>query len=71
MPGTESRRASGVIRIEQQVVIDAPPARVFAALTKHVSAWWGPPYVIGEDARDLVVEPRIGGRVYEDWGNGA
>lgn len=65
------RTGSGVIRIEQQVTIDAPPARVFGALTKGLSAWWGTPYLIGEGAKDLVVEPRIGGRVYEDWGSGA
>jgi uncharacterized protein YndB with AHSA1/START domain len=65
------RAGAGVIRIEQQVAIDAPPARVFEALTKQVSAWGGAPYLIGQGARDLVVEPRIGGRVYEDWGGGA
>lgn len=71
MPETDIRPAPGVIRIEQQVTIDAPPARVFEALTKHLGAWWGSPYLIGAGARDLIVEPKIGGRVYEDWGNGA
>jgi len=67
----ELRVESGVMRIEQQVAIDAPPARVFEALTKRLSAWWGAPYLIGVGARDLIVEPRLGGRVYEDWGGGA
>jgi uncharacterized protein YndB with AHSA1/START domain len=71
MPEGESRPASGIIRIEQQVTIDAPPARVFEALTKQISAWWGHPYLVGEGARDLIVEPKVGGRVYEDWGNRA
>jgi len=71
MPEGEARQVSGIIRIEQQVTIDAPPARVFEALTKQISAWWGRPYVIGNGARDLIVEPKVGGRVYEDWGNGA
>ncbi len=62
--------AAGVIRIEQEVTIDAPPARVFDALTKNLGAWWGPPYLLGQSARDLIVEPTLGGRVYEDWGGG-
>lgn len=67
----EGRPASGIIRIEQQITIDAPPAKVFEALTKRISAWWGAPYLIAQGARDLIVEPKIGGRVYEDWGAGA
>lgn len=62
--------SAGVIHIEQEVTFDAPPARVFDALTKNLSAWWGAPYLIRESARDLVVEPKLGGRVYEDWGGG-
>jgi len=57
-------------QIEQEVTIAAPPARVFDALTKEVSAWWGRPHMYAEDARDIILEPRVGGRFYEDWGNG-
>jgi uncharacterized protein YndB with AHSA1/START domain len=53
------------------VTVDAPPARVFDALTKNLSAWWGAPYLMDQAARDLVVEPNLGGRVFEDWGGGA
>jgi uncharacterized protein YndB with AHSA1/START domain len=60
----------GAMRIEQEITIQAPPARVFEALTKELSAWWGAPYLIREDSRDLVCEPTLGGRVFEDWGKG-
>lgn len=55
------------VRIEMEVTIAAAPEPVFEALTRKVSAWWGPPYLHG-DATDIVLEPRIGGRFYEVWG---
>ncbi|HVB73868.1 MAG TPA: helix-turn-helix domain-containing protein [Ktedonobacteraceae bacterium] len=61
----------GFLRIEQEITIEASPSRVFKALTNDVSAWWGAPYLISNEARSLVLEPKIGGRFYEDWGNGA
>lgn len=57
-------------QIEQEVTIDAPAARVYDALTGEVAAWWGLPHMYAEDARDIILEPRVGGRFYEDWGNG-
>ncbi len=64
-------RLVGVMHVEQEVTIGAPPGRVFEALTKELAAWWGPPEIIDEErAQDVVLEPTLGGRVYEDWGNG-
>ena len=61
----------GVFHIEQEVTIDAPPDRVFDALTKDVSAWWGEPHMYDKSrARDIRLEPMLGGEFYEDWGNG-
>lgn len=56
--------------IEQEVQIDATPNRVFEALTKDVAAWWGAPYQISETAKTIILEPKLGGRFYEDWGSG-
>jgi DNA-binding transcriptional ArsR family regulator/uncharacterized protein YndB with AHSA1/START domain len=55
------------VRIEMEVTIAAAPETVFEALTREVAAWWGQPY-LHEDATDLILEPRIGGRFYEVWG---
>ncbi len=61
----------GMIAIEQEVTIEASPARVFDALTKEVVAWWGAPYLMSPDAaKDLVLEPEPGGRFFESWGDG-
>lgn len=61
----------GFLQIEQEIIIEVPPARVFEALTNEVSAWWGAPYLISDEAKSLTLEPKIGGRFYEDWGDGA
>lgn len=59
------------MQIQQEITINAPPARVFDALTADIGAWWGAPYLLNDAwARNIVFEPALGGRVYEDWGNG-
>jgi DNA-binding transcriptional ArsR family regulator/uncharacterized protein YndB with AHSA1/START domain len=56
------------IHIEQEVLIEAPRERVFDALTRHISAWWGAPYLIDNRATAIRLEPRLGGRLVELWG---
>lgn len=60
--------ALNAIHIEQEVRIEAPPERVFQALTQDVAAWWGAPYLLNQAATDIVLEPQVGGRMYEVWG---
>jgi len=57
------------VRIESQLRFDAPPERVFAALTGDTTAWFPHSYG-GELTKRVVVEPRVGGAHYEDWGDG-
>ena len=52
-----------------RVFVDAPPWRVFDALTMNVGAWWGAPHLIAPEATGLVLEPQPGGRFYEEWGH--
>jgi uncharacterized protein YndB with AHSA1/START domain len=35
------------MQVEQAVTVQAPPRRVFEALTKDIAAWWGPPELTG------------------------
>jgi DNA-binding transcriptional ArsR family regulator/uncharacterized protein YndB with AHSA1/START domain len=67
MTGTHELGPLESVSIDLELTIAAGPEPVFEALTRNVSAWWGPPYLHG-DATDLVLEPRIGGRFYEVWG---
>ena len=70
MPLTKSDVEFGSMRIEMEVSIGAPPQAVFDALTGDVSDWWGRPYVHSDGAKAIRVEACVGGRCWEDWGNG-
>lgn len=70
-PKSQAAPGVGLIRIEMEVPLEATPARVFAALTKDLAAWWGPPYLHDHAAKDLVMETELGGRVYEVGADGA
>ncbi|WP_455212338.1 SRPBCC domain-containing protein [Kaarinaea lacus] len=55
------------IRIEQTIKIAASRQKVFQALTQEVSSWWGLPYLQNDAAKDILLEPRLSGRLYEMW----
>ena len=63
-----NHRDVGSIRIRQEIPIKGSREKVFKALTSDVSSWWGAPYLNG-DAKKLIIEPRLGGLFFEDWGN--
>jgi len=56
-------------RFATEAFIDAPPWRVFDALTQNVAAWWGGPHLRSAAATNLVLEPQPGGRFVEEWGH--
>jgi DNA-binding transcriptional ArsR family regulator len=59
-----------VVRLETELRFRATPERVFEALTTRVREWF--PHSYGDDrTQAIVVEPRVGGAHYEDWGDGA
>jgi uncharacterized protein YndB with AHSA1/START domain len=56
------------MRIVIDMHMNASPEQIFAALTTGVAIWWGPGYLESAKlARDLILEPRLGGRFYESW----
>lgn len=64
-----SRKPLVPFTIEQAVLLSVPPGPVFDALTLHISAWWGAPYIRSHDATRIVLEPQPGGRLVEEWGH--
>ncbi len=68
-PTATSPTAPPAIRISTEAFIDAPPWRVFDALTQHVAEWWGGPHLRSAEATNLVLEPQPGGRFVEEWGH--
>src|SRR6516225_8722152 len=57
------------VDVALDIEIASSPGAVFAALTKDVGGWWGPPFVTAR-ATSLTLEPRLGGLFSERWDNG-
>lgn len=60
----------GIIRVELEIPIQATAARVWKTLTQDASRWWHKDFYTSPTAKGFVIEPRVGGRMYEDWGDG-
>lgn len=59
-----------VVRLAAELTFRCPPERLFEVMTTNTSEWF--PYTYGgERTQRVVTEPRVGGLVYEDWGDGA
>jgi DNA-binding transcriptional ArsR family regulator/uncharacterized protein YndB with AHSA1/START domain len=56
--------------IKLQVQIARTPDVVWRSLTAGVGEWWPKAFYVGTAPRKFAIEPRVGGRVYEDWGDG-
>jgi hypothetical protein len=61
MAPTRNPAAYGVVRVEVDVRINATLERV----------WWPKDFYTVATTKGFILEPRLGGRVYEDWGDGA
>jgi hypothetical protein len=61
----------GVIQCELEIEIRAPRTRAWNALAHEVTAWWPNTFVCGTHVERFVLEPVLGGRMYEDWGGGS
>ncbi len=53
-----------------EVRVAASPEAVWTALVERPSGWWPKGFYTHPEPRGFVIEPRIGGRAYEDWGDG-
>ena len=57
------------VRLAFELRINASAARTFEVMTQQVHRWF--PHSFGGDRlRRVVLEPRVGGQHYEDWGDG-
>lgn len=57
--------------VELDLVVAAPKKRVWKALVDETSLWWRKDFYVGKRPKGMVFEARVGGRMYEDWGDGA
>jgi DNA-binding transcriptional ArsR family regulator len=69
-PMSSSTETVRTVRITTELRFHASPERVFRAITEETLEWF--PHTYGEDrTRAVIVEPFVGGRHFEDWGDGA
>lgn len=54
-----------------EVLVHAPRDRAWQALTADIGAWWPRHFFTHPNPTGFMLEPFLGGRVYEDWGNAA
>lgn len=66
-----------IAAVRKTVLVDFTPEESFDLFTTKIASWWpvGSHSYGGDDVQNLVLEPRIGGRLYEvtdkgeqDWG---
>ncbi|MFN2117207.1 MAG: metalloregulator ArsR/SmtB family transcription factor [Candidatus Promineifilaceae bacterium] len=62
---TQESIVSEPLYIEQNLTLDAPPARVFEAWTVGINSWWMPR---SSSASQIWLEPFVNGRFYEAFG---
>jgi uncharacterized protein YndB with AHSA1/START domain len=58
------------LEVVLEVRIEAPPQRVWRALVAETAKWWPAGFFARPEAKAMVFEARLGGRQYEDWGDG-
>lgn len=57
------------VRVASELLIHASAKRTFEVMTQQALEWY--PHTYGGDrVRRVVLEPRVGGQLYEDWGEG-
>lgn len=61
-----------IAQLTMETEINAPPERVWKALTDNIGEWWPAEfYAGGEDGkRSYLLEAHPGGRVFEEWDDG-
>ncbi len=71
LEGEQQMSKLGMHQVALDVNISAPRKRVWKALTKEMGQWWRRDFFVNPKAKGFLMEPQVGGRVFEDWGGGA
>ncbi len=70
MSEQDGRPEFGVCEVALEVEIAAPPERVWKAFTEEIVAWWPTAFYTSPNPKGFVFEEKLGGRLYEDRGDG-
>ena len=66
----ESQMHSMIDTVEMKIVINASREKVWKALTANTTFWWPKSYYSSPKTKAFHIEAKLGGRMYEDWGDG-
>ncbi|MEQ8531511.1 MAG: SRPBCC domain-containing protein [Imperialibacter sp.] len=58
------------VNITMDIPIEAGVERVWECLIKDVGLWWRKDFYTSPKTKAFILEPKVGGRMYEDYGNG-
>ena len=61
---------SNIDIVEMEILINAPQQKVWKALIDNTTFWWPKNFYTSPKAKGFHIEPKLGGRMYEDWGDG-
>lgn len=67
---TNSAPTTGVSFIEVEIEIDAPRERVWRAFCDQTQSWWHDDFKTDPRSRGAILDARLGGHLYEDYGDG-
>jgi uncharacterized protein YndB with AHSA1/START domain/DNA-binding transcriptional ArsR family regulator len=67
---TQSAAAFDVQEVVVEVQINAPREKVWQTLTSEASLWWPKDYYVNAEGSTFHIEPKIGGYMFEDYGDG-
>lgn len=57
---------STMTTVRHSVVVDAPIELAFTTFTEDMGSWWpAEHHIIGVPLKEMVFEPRVGGRIYD------
>ncbi|MBZ0263468.1 SRPBCC domain-containing protein [bacterium] len=51
------------------IEVAVPVEKLWYAITKGLNDWWPNSFRMGGEGTPMIFEAKVGGRVYEDWGN--
>lgn len=64
-------RTATLVQVELEITIQAPQERVWQALLEETTFWWSKEFYTSEKTKGFHIESKLGGKMYEDCGNGA
>ncbi len=66
-PATKAARS---VEAKVELTVHATQKRVWEALVNEATHWWPKSFYSSEKTKRFTIEPRLGGRVFEDFGRG-